>query len=146
MAPARDEPFRFVHNVENGLFKLYEAMHGKDAVYVNEGDFGQEIRACVLCFYWQRPETRHQWLVRPELQDDDEKALEVIRTQVCVHLAAAAEMGADSRRYSAAIQSEFARIWRYVREWLEADEGAHAGDRMRELLFKLKEVVRQYDK
>jgi hypothetical protein len=142
--PARDEPFMFVHNVENRLFKLYQAMDGPHAAYVNEGEFGREIRACVACFHWEK--ARHVWVVRQEMQDDDEKALEIIRTQVCVHLAAAAEMREDSGRYSAAIQSEFERIWRYVREWLEADGGAHAGDRMRELLAKLKEVVRQYDK
>ena len=123
---ARDAAGIFVHKVENALFKLYQPMDGKDAVYVNEGDFGKEIRACVTCFYWEK--TRHQWVRRPEMQDDD-KALEVIEKQVCVHLAAAAEMEDDRRRYSPAIQEEFDRIWRYVREWLGEGETENAGER-----------------
>ncbi len=137
----------FVYKVENALFKLYRSMHGEGAAYVTELAFGNEIRACVLCFYWQKPETRHQWLVRTEIQDDDEKALDVIKKQVCVHLAAAAEMGEDSGRYPAAIQSEFERIWRYVREWLGEDEAAaRGGESTGDLLAALKELVKHYDK
>jgi hypothetical protein len=119
-------------------------MQGKGVVYVVEREFDGEIRACVTCFHWEK--TRHVWMVRPDIQNDDEKALEIIKKQVSVHLAAAAEMGEDSGRYSAAIQSEFDRIWRYVREWLEEDERAHGGERMGELLAKLKELVEQYQK
>ena len=72
---SKDAAGIFVHKVENALFKLYQAMDGPHAVYVNEGEFGQEIRACVSCFYWQKSGTRHQWMVRQDIQDDDEKAL-----------------------------------------------------------------------
>ena len=123
---AKDAVGIFVYKVEQALFELYQAMDGPRAVYVNEGDFGKEIRACVTCFYWEK--TRHQWVRRPEMEDDD-KALEVIKQQVCVHLAAAAEMAEDRRRYSAEIQSEFDRIWRYVREWLGEGETENAGER-----------------
>ena len=140
---SKDAAGIFVHKVENALFKLYQTMDGPHAVYVNEGEFGQEIRACVSCFYWQKSGTRHQWMVRQDIQDDDEKELNVIKTQVCVHLAAA-EMGEDRRRYSAEIQSEFDRIWRYVREWLGEGEETHGEDRLHELLKQLKELIAKY--
>ncbi len=135
---AKDAPFKFVHNVEDGLFKLYQVMDGPSAVYVNEGEFGREIRACVSCFYWEKE--RHKWIVNQALANDDDKALEVLEKQVCVHLAAAAEMGEDMRRYSPAIQAEFARIWRYVREWLGEDAGTGGRD-VRALLAALREFL-----
>jgi hypothetical protein len=145
--PAKDAAFKFVHYVEVGLFKLYQEMRGHGVVYVAEREFDREIRTCVTCFYWER--NRNDWVVNKELQRDDAKALEIIKKVVCVHLAAAAaaEMEEDRRRYSAAIQTEFERIWRYVREWLGEDEAtAHGGESTGDLLAALKELVRQYDK
>ncbi len=141
---AKDAAGIFVHKVMKRLSQLYQQMDGKDAVYVNEGAFGREIRACVECFFQET--TRHNWVYRRNVQDDDGLVMDLIKTQVCVHLAAAAEMQDDRRRYSAAIQEEFERIWRYVREWLEEDESAHGGERMGELLAALKELVKHYDK
>ena len=133
----------FVHKVENALFKLYQAMDGPHAVYVNEGEFGKEIRACVSCFYWEK--TRHVWIVNKALADDDDRALEVLETQVCVHLAAAAEMGEDLGRYPAAVQEEFGRIWRYVREWLGEDAGTGGRD-VRALLAALRKFLDGWEK
>ncbi len=58
--PAKEAVFKFVHYVETGLFQLYQDMAGPNAVYVNEGEFANEIRACVTCFYWEK--MRHQWV------------------------------------------------------------------------------------
>jgi hypothetical protein len=138
---ARDTAAIFVYKVEKGLFDLYQDMAGPHAVYVNEGDFGSEIRACVECFHWEQQ--RHQWVRRPEMEDDD-KALDVIEKRVCVHLAAAATMEESKGQYSAKIQSEFDRIWRYVREWLGEGEPETRED-MRELLAALKRMLQKYD-
>lgn len=70
---AKDAAGIFVHKVEQRLWQLYQDMAGPNAQYVNEGDFGREIRACVTCFYWEK--TRHQWVNR---KLDDEGALKVI--------------------------------------------------------------------
>jgi hypothetical protein len=139
---AKDAAGIFVHKVENALFKLYQAIAGKDAVYVNEGEFEKEIRAAVSCFYCEK--TRHVWIVNQALANDDEKALDVIQKQVCVHLAAAAGMEEDQRRYSPAIQAEFARIWRYVREWLGEDAGTGGRD-VRALLAALRKFLDEWE-
>jgi hypothetical protein len=142
---AKDASGIFVYKVENALFKLYQAMQGDGVDYVVDREFDGEIRSCVTCFYWEK--TRHVWVVRQEIAEDDEKALEVIEKQVCVHLAAAAEVGEDKRRYSAAIQNEFERIWRYVREWLgEDEEETRGGESTGELLPALKDLVSHFDK
>ena len=140
---AKDAPGIFVHKVENTLFKLYQAMDGPNAAYVNEGEFGKEIRACVSCFYWEK--TRHVWIVNQALADDDDRALDVIEKQVCVHLAAAAEMGEDMRRYPAAVRSEFDKLWQYVRAWLGEESDGDAARRLRELLAGLRKLLETFD-
>ena len=137
---AKDAPGIFVHKVEQQVWALYQAMAGPNAVYVNEGDFGREIRACVTCFCWEKE--RHQWVNR---KLDDEAALKVIEQQVCVHLAAAAEMGEGKRCYSAKIQADFDAIWQYVREWLGEESDGDAARRLRELLAGLRKLLETFE-
>ena len=137
---AKDAPGIFVYKVEKQLFNLYQEMDGPHAQYVNEGDFGREIRACVECFY--KENIRHQWVNR---HLDDEAALEVIETQVSVHLAAAAEMGVSKRCYSAKIQTDYDAIWRYVREWLGEESDGDAARRLRELLAGLRKLLETFE-
>ena len=137
---AKDAPGIFVCKVEKQVWALYQAMAGPGAVYVNEGDFGREIRACVTCFYWEK--TRHQWVNRTL---DDEAALKVIEQQVCVHLAAAAEMGEGKRCYSATIQADFDKLWQYVREWLGEESDGDAARRLRELLAGLRKLLETFE-
>jgi hypothetical protein len=142
---AKDAPGIFVYKVMKRLSELYQQMDGKYVVYVNEAAFGREIRACVECFF--KETSRHTWVYKPKIQDDDNMVMDLIKTQVCVHLAAAAEMEDDRRRYSPAIQEEFSQIWRYVREWLGEDEAAaRGGESTGDLLAALKELVKHYDK
>ena len=137
---AKDAPGIFVYKVEKQVWALYQAMAGPNAVYVNEDEFGREIRACVSCFYWEKE--RHQWVNR---KLDDEAALQAIEQQVCVHLAAAAEMGEDMRRYPAAVRSDFEKLWQYVREWLGEESDGDAARRLRELLAGLRKLLETFE-
>ena len=141
-AKAKDAAGIFVYKVENALFKLYQAMDGPNAAYVNEGEFGKEIRACVSCFYWEK--TRHVWIVNKTLAEDDDRALAKIKDEVCVHLAAAAGMEEDKRRYSAQIQADFDKLWQYVRDWLGEESDGRGNTQ--ELLAELKGLVERWEK
>ena len=132
----------FVHKVENWLWDLYQEMTGTEAVYVNEGDFGREIRTCVECFYWEKE--RHQWVNR---KIDDERALRIIKTEVRERLANAATMQAGKEQYSVLEQMKFTQLYEYVREWLgeeKAGDETRKDGRTQELLDALKKIIERF--
>jgi hypothetical protein len=134
----------FVHKVENGLWELYREMAGPDAKYVNETDFEREIRACVLCFYWER--NRHDWVNR---KIKDAAGVHIIETDIRGRLAEAATMQAGKEQCSLQVQMDFQNLYDYVREWLgEAateTRGAGKGGSMQELLDALKKLIERYE-
>jgi hypothetical protein len=145
---AKDAPGIFVHKVMKRLSGLYQQMDGKDADYVNEGAFGREIRACVECFF--RETTRHNWVYRPNIQDNDDMVMQLIKTRVYGHLENAARMSAQTTvmPYKIEIMMEFDDIWRYVREWLREGEpdtrGGEQGERMQEMLDELQTLLEHW--
>ena len=82
-------------------------------------------------------------------QDNDEVALQKIKTEVRDRLANAATMSESKGRYSAKAQTDFENIWWYVREWLGEGEtetrGTGKGGAMQELLDALKKLIERYE-
>jgi hypothetical protein len=123
----------FVYEVQKKLLDVYVKMAGPDADYVAWNAFEEEIRACVVHFWWEKP--RHNW-VSKKVKDD--AALSLIAEDVRPRLERAAGMDELKKLYSAAVQEAFVDLLVYVQEW-------HGGDKVRKLIDDLRRVLDAYD-
>ena len=144
--PSRSEAayaeLRFVYNVQTKLLDLYNEMAGPDAVYMKETDFERDIRQCLTYFYYEKK--RHEWVCR---NIEDEAALTIMKRDVRPILKRHAGGGTSKEQYAAKVQGDFDHLWRYVREWLDANSGGGAReDRMAALLDKMRTLIEDYER
>lgn len=80
---------------------------------------------------------------------EDEKALQAIKTNVRGRLAKTAAMSDSKVQYSLQAQMDFQKVYDYVSEWLGQEEtatrGAGKSDRMQDLLAKIRKLLEEYE-